>query len=143
MFQWLGESEKPLGGAEQAEMKQKALFMALTDKLENNSLVIVDNLEFAEYKTKKFNTLLSGLEKKVLLNDRRDILVINESHEEKAKYSSRNLQGVKIINLENINLVDLLNYKNQCLAPITMQYLFLHPAFYRLTIPLKILPANT
>jgi large subunit ribosomal protein L4 len=94
------------------KMKQKAIFMALSDKFITNSLVILDTLEMAEYKTKKFNTLLTGLEKKVLMNDRRDILIVNEAKEEKAKYSSRNLEGVKVINLENINLVDLLNYKN-------------------------------
>ncbi len=98
------------------KMKQKALFMALSDKFVTNSLVILDNLEFTEFKTKKFNTLLCSLEKKVLNNERRDILVINEAKEEKAKYSGRNLKGVKIINLENINLVDLLNYKNLLLT---------------------------
>ena len=98
------------------KMKQKALFMALSDKLATNSLVILDNLEFSEFKTKKFNTLLTSLEKKVLNNERRDILVINDAKEEKAKYSGRNLKGVKIINLENINLVDLLNYKNLLLT---------------------------
>jgi len=94
------------------KMKQKALFMVLSDKLATESFVVVDNLEFAEYKTKKFNTLLTKIEKDVLKNERRNILVINEATEEKAKYSGRNLKGVKIINLENINLVDLLNYKN-------------------------------
>jgi len=98
------------------KMKQKAIFMALSDKLESSALVILDSLEFAEYKTKKFNEMLSGLEKKVLNNDRRNILVINDSKEEKAKYSGRNLKGVKIINLENINIVDLLNYKNLLLT---------------------------
>ncbi len=98
------------------KMKQKALFMALSDKLATNSLVIIDNLEFAEYKTKTFNTLLTKVEKTVLLNERRNILIINENKEEKAKYSSRNLTGVKVINLENINLVDLLNFKNLLLT---------------------------
>jgi len=98
------------------KMKQKALFMALSDKFTTNSLVIIDNLEFSEYKTKKFNSLLTNVEKKVLLNERRNILIVNEAAEEKAKYSSRNLVGVKVINLENINLVDLLNYKNLLLT---------------------------
>lgn len=93
------------------KMKQKALFMVLSDRVENNSLAVVDSLEFKEYKTKKFNALLSALEKKVLHTERRDILVINEAKDEKAKFSGRNLAGVKIINLENINLVDVLNYK--------------------------------
>jgi large subunit ribosomal protein L4 len=104
-------------------MKQKALFMALSDKLITNSLIILDNLEFAEYKTKQFNTLLAGLEKKVLDNTRRDILIVNEAKEEKAKYSGRNLKGVKIINLENINLIDLLNYKNLLLTETVVNIL--------------------
>jgi len=98
------------------KMKQKAIFMALSDKLETKTLVILDKLEFTEYKTKKFNLALSALEKKVLNNDRRDILIINDSKDEKTQFSGRNLAGVKIINLENINLVDLLNYKNLLLT---------------------------
>ncbi len=98
------------------KMKQKAICMALSDRVVNNSLVILDSLEFKEYKTKKFAAMLSNLEKKVLNTDRRDILVINEAKDEKARYSGRNLKGVKIINLENINLVDLLNYKNLLLT---------------------------
>lgn len=105
------------------KMKQKALFMAFSDKFATNSLLILDSLEFTEYKTKKFNTLLTALEKKVLNNTRRDILVINEAKEEKAKYSGRNLKGVKIINLENINLVDLLNYKNLLLTESVVKVL--------------------
>ena len=98
------------------KMKQKALFMVLSDRVENNSLAVMDNLEFKEYKTKKFNALLSALEKKIFKTERRDILVITEVKDEKAKFSGRNLAGVKIINLENINLVDVLNYKNLLLT---------------------------
>jgi len=94
------------------KMKQKALFMALSDKVETASLIVVDALNFTEYKTKNFNSMLLAFEKNVLKNDRRDILVINDSKNDKAQYSGRNLKGVRIINLENINLLDLLNYKN-------------------------------
>ncbi len=98
------------------KMKQKAIFMVLSDRVKNNSLVVVDNLELAEYKTKKFNEIITAVEKKILNNERRNILVINDSKDEKLKYSGRNLTGTKIINLENINLVDLLNYKNVLLT---------------------------
>lgn len=98
------------------KMKQKAMFMALSDKVASQALVVLDNLEFKEYKTKQFNQILSALEKKVLNNDRRDILIINDLKNEKAQYSGRNLAGVKIINLENINLLDILNYKNLLLT---------------------------
>ena len=98
------------------KMKQKAIFMALSDKVASQTLVVLDNLEFKEYKTKQFNQILNALESKVLKNDRRDILIINELKNEKAQYSGRNLAGVRIINLENINLLDLLNYKNLLLT---------------------------
>jgi large subunit ribosomal protein L4 len=105
------------------KMKQKAIFMALTDKLTTKTLVILDKLEFTEYKTKKFNSVLSALEKKVLNDDRRDILVINDLKDAKMQLSGRNLAGVKIINLENINLLDLLNYKNLLLTENAVKFL--------------------
>jgi large subunit ribosomal protein L4 len=105
------------------KMKQKAIFMALTDKVATSTLVILDDLKLTEYKTKKFNTILTALEKKVLNTDRRDILIINDSKDENVKYSGRNLAGVKLINLENINLVDLLNYKNLLLTEKAIQIL--------------------
>lgn len=98
------------------KMKQKALFMALADKAATGALMILDNLQFTEYKTKKFNAMLAVLEKKVLNTERRDILIVIDSKDEPVRNSGRNLVGVKIINLENINLLDLLNYKNLLLT---------------------------
>ncbi|MFA5886472.1 MAG: 50S ribosomal protein L4 [Patescibacteria group bacterium] len=98
------------------KMKQKALFMALSDKVGSGTMVVLDSLALKEYKTKKFNEIISLLENKVLNNKRRDLLVINDSKDEKTKYSGRNLTGVKILNLENINLLDVLNYKNLLLT---------------------------
>ena len=97
-------------------MKQKALFMALSDKVGSKALVVLDKLSFSEYKTKKFAAMLSALEKKVLNNERRDILIVNDIKDQKTTYSGRNLKGVKMINLSNINLLDVLNYKNLLLT---------------------------
>lgn len=93
------------------KMKQKAMFMALSDRLNNNSLVVLEDLKLENYKTKQFNQIITDLEKKVFKTDRRDLLVVNDAKNEKIKYSGRNLTGLKIINLENINLIDLLNYR--------------------------------
>jgi large subunit ribosomal protein L4 len=98
------------------KMKQKAIFMALSDRVKSNALAVIDTLELADFKTKKFNEILTTFEKKVLNNERRNILVVNDSKDEKVKYSGRNLVGVKMINLENINLVDLLNHKSLLLT---------------------------
>ncbi|MBU0647448.1 50S ribosomal protein L4 [Patescibacteria group bacterium] len=124
------------------KMKQKAIFMALSDKVANVKLIILDKLEASEYKTKVFNQILSNLETKIFVSEKkvlpeieqpliennselkpktkakrkskvaRSILVIISEKDEKLKYSAKNLVGAKLINLDNINLVDLLKYKH-------------------------------
>ena len=105
------------------KMKQKALFMALSDKVATGTMLVLDSLDTTEYKTKKFAGLLSALENKVLKNSRRDILILNDAKNEKLQYSARNLAGVKIINQENINLLDILNYKNLLLTEAAVKAL--------------------
>jgi len=90
------------------KMRQKALAMVLSDKLAHGSLVVLDNLDLPEFKTKSFEAVLRAVETKVLKVERRDALVMSDSKNEKLKYSARNLVGVTVINLENINIVDLL-----------------------------------
>ncbi len=115
------------------KMKQKAIFMALSNKVANVKLIILDKLETKEYKTKVFNQILNNLETKILalkktqpMADKnvkdvkskaksklnRSILIIINDKDEKLKYSAKNLAGIKLINLDNINLVDLLKYKH-------------------------------
>ncbi len=105
------------------KMKQKAMFMALSDKLANGTLVILDDLKMEEFKTKKFNEILTAIETKVLKTERRNILIINDSKDEKVKYSARNLKGAEIINLENINIVELLKFKNLLLTEAAVKTL--------------------
>jgi large subunit ribosomal protein L4 len=92
------------------KMKQKAMMMALSDKVEQSSLVVIDNLEMESFKTKQFVEMLKSFEKEVL-PARRNLLIINGSKSEKFLYSGRNLKGVDIINPENINIVDLLSHR--------------------------------
>lgn len=91
--------------------KQKAMFMVLSERLKEGSLVIIDDLSSKEYKTKDFNALITAVEEKVLKTKRRDILVINGAKDHKAYRSSTNLENVKMINPENISALELLNHK--------------------------------
>lgn len=93
------------------KMRQKALKMLLSDKVKHSSLVVLDNLKLAEYKTKDFIKVLEALEKS-LLPERRSLLILSNEKDEKLYFSARNLKGVKVINLENINILDLLNFKH-------------------------------
>lgn len=114
------------------KMRQKALLMVLSDRVSNNDLVVLNEIRLNEFKTKAFQEILKALENKVLAvnlkkdekeekgkkvkQPKRSFLIILEGKDEKTKYSGRNLAGVKIINLENINIVDLLKYKNLILT---------------------------
>lgn len=121
------------------KMRQKAILMALSDKVASNNLLVLDKLEMDNYKTKVFNKILEGLEK-ILNKDlksaskasaknekgkikkeetsqaKRNILVVNDKKDLLVKYSGRNLPGVEIINLGNINIVDLLKYRDLILT---------------------------
>jgi large subunit ribosomal protein L4 len=96
------------------KMKQQALCMALSDKLANESFVLLDKIEVAEYKTKAIDAILKAIETKVLNKDKkskRSILVVLPAKQDIAFISGRNLAGIEIINLDNINIVDVLKYK--------------------------------
>ena len=107
------------------KMKRSALFMVLSDKVAEGNIAVLEKIESDNFKTKEFNTLVANFEKSVLKEElkkdakkedpkkkvKRSVLLINAKNEEKDKYSAKNLAGVKLINLDNINIVDLLRYK--------------------------------
>lgn len=97
------------------KMKQKAMFIALSDRLENKKLALIDSVKFEEFKTKDADKLVKDFEAKVLNQDKKDkrsILIITDKKDEKNKYSFKNLTGTKFINIDNINIVDILKYRN-------------------------------
>jgi ribosomal protein L4 len=49
--------------------------------------------------------------------------LINDKKDDKIKYSSRNLLGLKTINTENINILDLLKYRNLVITKKTIEKL--------------------
>jgi large subunit ribosomal protein L4 len=112
------------------QAKRKALTMVLSDRAAGNSLLVLEKVILEGFKTKIFNEILNNLEEKVLKiivadekkenkkirKSRRSILFINDEKDEKVSNSGRNLSGVKMLNLNNINIVDLLKYKNIILS---------------------------
>ncbi len=101
------------------KMKRSALFMALSDKFAENNIAVLEKIESENFKTKEFDKLVATFEKKVLKDEKKDdkkkvkrsVLLINDKNKDEDKYSAKNLAGVKLINLDNINIVDLLKYK--------------------------------
>lgn len=86
------------------KVKQLARKSALSYKVKDNSLMVVEDLSFDTIKTKSFLALLSGLS----LTDKKTILVLPE--ENKNVYlSSRNLPKSKVVTVNDVNTYQLLN----------------------------------
>lgn len=95
------------------KMRQKAIFMILSDRLNDNKLALVDDIAPSEFKTKDMDKVITTLEEKVLKHDgKRSLLIVSDKKNEKLKMSVRNLEGINVINLGNVNILDLLKYKN-------------------------------
>jgi len=86
------------------KVRKLALKMALSSKLRENELVVLDQFELDEIKTKKFVDVLKTLE----LNS---ALIVTEKHNDHLELSSRNVPGVKVLRSEGLNVYDILKYR--------------------------------
>ena len=91
--------------------KQLAIKSLLSSKVLNNELTVVDKLEVKEPKTKVMAQALTDL--KVTGKT----LIILSDKNENVYLSSRNIEGVKAIQLNMINVFDLLNC-NKLVLPL-------------------------
>ena len=84
--------------------RRLAVKSALSDKVNNNELIVLDALTFAAPKTKEVLNILNNFQvgdAKVLFITEGDINV---------ERSARNIQGVKALACEGVNIFDLLHY---------------------------------
>ena len=83
--------------------KRAALQSALTSRVEENKFIIVDELNFDEIKTKKFQEVLNNL-------NVNKALVVLEDGNTNVEISARNIAGVKTAKTNTINVYDILKY---------------------------------
>ncbi|MCP4109181.1 MAG: 50S ribosomal protein L4 [Desulfobacteraceae bacterium] len=88
------------------KVRRLALRMALSSKLQKDNLVVLDNFEIDQIKTKEFLKVLNALDKKD------NVLIVTEGKNEKLELSSRNLPGVKVLRTEGLNVYDILKYED-------------------------------
>ncbi len=86
------------------KLKQLARFSALSYKVKEESLRIVENFSMDAPKTKEFIKIISNLK----VNDRKVLFVLPESIDN-IFMSSRNLPNVRVVNVNEINTYDLMN----------------------------------
>jgi len=77
--------------------------MALSARSQEGNLVIIDNFELPEIKTKSFIDVMGNFQFK-------DCLIITEDINEKISLSARNAVGFKVLPVAGLNVYDILKY---------------------------------
>jgi large subunit ribosomal protein L4 len=99
------------------KMRLGALKGALSLKLREGQLLVVQDFELAEIKTKKLAEVLDKLE----VNG--SALIVDAKENEKLRLSARNLQGHSVLPPEGVNLYDLLRHEHLVLTQTAVQAL--------------------
>ncbi|MDP3795165.1 MAG: 50S ribosomal protein L4 [bacterium] len=97
------------------KMRRKAMLTALSRKVKDNELVLLEALTLEKPKTKEAATVIGTLARKQVLtlrkNRRPDVLVLIEGKNEVLARALRNIPYVKTTAARNLNVTDLMTYK--------------------------------
>lgn len=88
------------------KMRRLALFMALSGKVKNNLLILLDKLKIEKPKTK----LMTNIIKKLPCRKKSALIALPE-YDKNIILAARNLPEVEIILARNLNALDLLTFK--------------------------------
>jgi large subunit ribosomal protein L4 len=85
--------------------RKLALKMALSSKLKDHKIIVLDQFELEKVKTKAFIKVINTL-------DVNNALIVTEKKNENLELSSRNVPDIKVMRTEGINVYDILKYKH-------------------------------
>lgn len=85
------------------KVRKLALKMALSSKLQDNELMVLDRFELSQIKTKDFAAVVRTLEAP-------KALIVTVEKNANLELSSRNVPGIKVIRCEGLNVYDILKY---------------------------------
>ncbi len=98
------------------KVRRLALKMALSSKVRDNEMIVLDRLELERVKTKDFVSIIKNL-------DTDNVLLVTDQKDENLELSSRNVPNVKVLRSEGLNVYDLLRYKNVILLESAVKVL--------------------
>ncbi|MDD2388910.1 MAG: 50S ribosomal protein L4 [Desulfobacterales bacterium] len=91
------------------KVRRLALKMALSTKLQEKQISILDNFDLDKIKTKEFLDVLNALSLE-------KVLIVTDKKNENLELSSRNVPDVKVLRSEGLNVYDLLKYEKLILV---------------------------
>jgi large subunit ribosomal protein L4 len=86
-------------------IRKMALQMAISDKINDEKLLVLDAFEMPEIKTKTFAKIINGLNVD-------SALIVTDKVNTNLDLSSRNYPFVKLIHSKGLNVYDILNYNH-------------------------------
>jgi large subunit ribosomal protein L4 len=87
------------------KVRKLALKMALSSKLKQENLVVLNEFGLDTVKTKEFVKVMNALNTK-------NALIITEKKNETLELSARNVPNIKVLRVEGLNVYDILKYEN-------------------------------
>ncbi len=84
--------------------KRAALKSALTNAVQENKLIVVDEIKFDEIKTKNFQAMLDALKVE-------KAFVLLDSNDKNTVLSARNITDIKTAGVNELNVYDVLKYQ--------------------------------
>jgi large subunit ribosomal protein L4 len=104
-----GPSPRSYGYKVPKKVRRQALKMALSSKLQDKDLIVVERLDLETVKTKRFVEVLAALRT-------RDVLIVIERQNENLELSSRNVPYAKVLRSEGLNVYDILRFRSLILV---------------------------
>src|SRR3989339_1944647 len=99
------------------KMNEKAILLALSGKMKDGQIKVVDKFDFSEKKTKTAAKAMADLEIKG-----RTLMAFSEGEKE-LRIASRNIKTVKNILTSQLNVLDILDNKNLLFTRESVKYL--------------------
>jgi large subunit ribosomal protein L4 len=99
------------------KMRKRAMCSAISERLREGNLVIVNELKFDSPKTRDFINTLGSLK----LSGK--TLIVDSLKNTNLMLASRNVQTTKVVNSYGVNIYDLVNHQKVVLTPKTVEEL--------------------
>lgn len=96
------------------KVRRQALKMALSSKLQDEAILVLDALDLEQIKTRALVDVTDNLNVE-------NILIVTENKNEKLELSSRNIPHVKVLRCEGLNVYDILKYKTLVLLEASVK----------------------
>jgi len=96
------------------KVRRMALKMALTSKFKENEILLLNDFDLEQTKTKEFLRVMKAL-------NVTNCLIVTDKIDEKLELSSRNVPGIKVLKSQGLNVFDILKYKNLILLESSLK----------------------